>query len=181
MDKAALRRNLRATRKAFVATGAPPFALPPEFDMYAAAHTIIAAYVSNGFEPDIVPQLVAQIAPTQQIALPWLAAREAPLQFRGWRAGEPLADSGIGFAQPEASAPLLRPDLILTPMVGFDRHGNRLGQGAGHYDRAFAAYPDALRIGVAWSCQEVETIPCDHWDMPLDAVMTEHGWFALRR
>ena len=180
MDKAALRRQLRSLRKAFLAKGVPAVPACSELTAHAAPLRVIAGYVSNGFEPDVVPLLTALVTPAQQIALPWLAARDAPLQFRRWRAGEPLVDSGIGFAQPEASAPLLHPELILTPLIGYDRHGNRLGQGAGHYDRAFAAYPDALRIGVAWSCQEVEIIPCDHWDMPLDAVMTELGWYTPR-
>jgi 5-formyltetrahydrofolate cyclo-ligase len=70
------------------------------------------------------------------------------------------------------------PDLILTPLVAFDRSLARLGQGAGHYDRAFARYPLARRIGVAFSVQEVERLPTDAWDVPLHAIVTEREWIA---
>jgi 5-formyltetrahydrofolate cyclo-ligase len=71
----------------------------------------------------------------------------------------------------------VRPDIILTPLLGFDHLLHRLGQGAGHYDRAFAALPGARRIGVAWSVQHVDPLPTDPWDVPLHAVITEQGWF----
>jgi 5-formyltetrahydrofolate cyclo-ligase len=50
---------------------------------------------------------------------------------------------------------------------------NRLGQGGGYYDRAFARYPDALRIGLAWSVQEHDALPADPWDLPLHIILTE--------
>ncbi|MFZ8396223.1 5-formyltetrahydrofolate cyclo-ligase, partial [Staphylococcus aureus] len=72
--------------------------------------------------------------------------------------------------------PEVKPDIILTPMLAFDAKLDRLGQGAGYYDRAFATFPDAWRIGVAWSVQQVESLPTEAWDMPLHAVITECGW-----
>ena len=50
---------------------------------------------------------------------------------------------------------------------------NRLGQGGGYYDRALARFPEALRVGVAWSAQELDAVPADPWDLPLDMVLTE--------
>ena len=67
--------------------------------------------------------------------------------------------------------------MILTPLLAFDAALNRLGQGAGHYDRAFAANAGAWRIGVAWSVQRVETLPADPWDVPLHNIITEQGWW----
>lgn len=78
-------------------------------------------------------------------------------------------------------------DVIFMPLVGFDRHGNRLGMGGGFYDRSLArcfhpakTWARPLRVGVAYSCQQVEHIPNEKWDIPLDAVVTEHGiqWFV---
>ena len=73
----------------------------------------------------------------------------------------------------------LTPDIVLTPLVGFDRRGTRLGQGAGHYDRAFAAHPAAWRVGIAWSVQEVDALPADAWDVPLHAIATEREWIVV--
>ena len=71
-------------------------------------------------------------------------------------------------------------DTILMPVVGFDRRGNRLGMGAGYYDRALRHRRDAARpwrrprlVGLAFACQEVATIATSRWDVPLDIVVTE--------
>ena len=69
--------------------------------------------------------------------------------------------------------PEAEPDIVLTPLLAFDAAMNRLGQGAGHYDRVFERLPDAWRIGIAWSVQQVEHIVTDPWDMPLHGVITE--------
>ncbi len=90
----------------------------------------------------------------------------------------PLEISPLGFTQLPASLPRVSPDVIITPLLAFDAALGRLGQGAGHYDRAFAEFPNALRIGIAWSIQQVEALPLDPWDMPLDAVVTEKAYFT---
>ena len=88
--------------------------------------------------------------------------------------------AAFNLRQPDPASPEVAPDVILTPLVGFDRRLNRLGQGAGHYDRAFARYEHAWRVGIAWSVQEVPAIPADIWDVPLHAIITEEGmlWHA---
>jgi len=103
-----------------------------------------------------------------------------PIRFLAWQLGEPLVDGPFNLRQPDPASPEVEPDVILTPLVGFDRRLNRLGQGAGHYDRAFARYEAAWRVGVAWSVQEVPAIPADIWDVPLHAIITEEGmlWHA---
>ncbi len=111
-------------------------------------------------------------------ALPHLADDATLMVFRAWSPGELLERATWGFEQPLASAEAVTPDLILTPLVGFDRALNRLGYGKGHYDRAFAGNPAALRIGIAWSVQEVEALEPEAWDMPLDAVLTEKEWIT---
>lgn len=72
-------------------------------------------------------------------------------------------------------------DLVIFPLVGFDGQGNRLGMGAGYYDRCFAFrrhrrhWKRPLLIGLAYDCQRVDTIPHEPWDVPLDGVATESG------
>ncbi len=112
------------------------------------------------------------------IALPVLAARDDVMTFRIYCEGDALERAAFNFMQPRPTAAIVEPDIVLTPLLGFDRQGNRLGQGAGHYDRYFAAHPDALRIGLAWSIQELDAVPIQPWDMPLDAICTECEWIV---
>lgn len=67
-------------------------------------------------------------------------------------------------------------DVILVPAVGFDHHGNRLGQGKGFYDRFLNhVRSDVVKIGLAFDCQVVESLPLDEHDVPVDMVITESG------
>ena len=85
----------------------------------------------------------------------------------------------MGLRQPAVTSAECAPDLIVTPLLGFDRRGGRIGYGAGHYDRAFQRFPGARRIGFAWSVQQVDAVPLDPWDVPLHAVVTEREFIAL--
>ena len=89
-----------------------------------------------------------------------------------------------GVAEPLAATarrvPVRRLDTVLLPVVGFDRAGNRLGMGAGFYDRALRMLQDRSRrwrrprlVGVAFACQELPAIEASSWDVPLDLVVTE--------
>ncbi len=98
--------------------------------------------------------------------------------FRSWVAGDPIEKAPWGGHQPPASAPVVTPTLIFVPMVGFDAAVNRIGQGGGHYDRYLAAHPQACRIGVAWECQRVDRIDARAWDVPMDAIVTEAGFYV---
>lgn len=104
------------------------------------------------------------------------------LRFAPWRPGQPLAANRFGIPEPAlAPAALLAPEdmaMVVLPLVGFDAAGGRLGMGGGWYDRSFAfrrarAAPPVL-VGAAFSVQQVEpALPCEAWDVPLDAVCTE--------
>ena len=74
-------------------------------------------------------------------------------------------------------------DALLIPLVGFDARGNRLGMGAGFYDRALSKRLGRrpLAIGVAFGCQQVDSLPVDPWDQPLDYVVTDAGVIDVRR
>ncbi|WP_343055154.1 5-formyltetrahydrofolate cyclo-ligase [Sphingomonas aerophila] len=137
----------------------------------------VASYHPVGGEAD--PQLLnaATQAAGCRLALPYVIDRATPMIFLAWDGGT-LLPGPFGLQQLSPDAPGVTPDIILTPLVGFDRAGNRLGQGAGHYDRAFAEYPQAWRVGVAFSIQEVAQLPCDPWDVPLNAIATDTEWIT---
>jgi 5-formyltetrahydrofolate cyclo-ligase len=113
------------------------------------------------------------------VALPHVERPSVPMRFLGWSEGDSLTKGRFGLEQPDLrTAREVAPDLILAPLLGFDRRLHRLGQGAGYYDRAFARYPDAVRVGIAWSVQELDFAPDDPWDAPLHAVLTEREWIS---
>ena len=178
LDKRALRARMRAARDAFFAT--PPLRIEPgeAFAALLSHAATIASYVPIGSEAD--PMRLARAAVEQgcAIVLPHVTTRAEPMRFLAYDAEEDLAPGPFGLQQPHHASPALAPDIVLTPLVAFDAALNRLGQGAGYYDRAFAEFPNAVRIGVAWSVQQVDSLPADPWDMPLHAVATERGWIT---
>lgn len=174
-DKLALRARLRAERDRFAATSSAAILAPAGFAERMTPGMIVAAYIPIGSEADPAQLSAAAASAGCHLALPYVVDRAAPIRFLYWAFGDPLIDGPYGLRQPDASREEVAPDVILTPLVGFDARLNRLGQGAAHYDRAFARYGDAWRVGVAWSVQQVPAIPNDIWDVPLHAVITEEG------
>ncbi len=174
-DKLALRAQLRAARDAFAAEGSSAIVAPAAFVDRLAPGMVVATYYPIGSEADPTQLAAAAAECGCTLALPFVVDRAAPIRFLAWDLGEPLGIGPFGLRQPEPGGPEVAPDVILTPLVGFDARFNRLGQGAAHYDRAFARYPEAWRVGVAWSVQQVPAVPADIWDEPLHAVITEEG------
>lgn len=183
--KPALRRALRAARAAHVASLA---AGGREGAQHAAARHVaahvpsgaaVALYQAAGDEIDPAPLAAMLAAAGCRIALPHVAGDRVTMRFLEWTAGDPLHPGAFGLRQPHDAADPLAPEIILTPLLGFDRAGGRIGQGKGFYDRAFASLPGARRIGYAWSVQQVAHVPIDPWDVPLHAIATECAWIAV--
>lgn len=177
-EKRILRARMRAERDAFAMTSdamiMPPAALTQRF----ARGKVVASYIAVGSETDPSSLAAAARAAGCVLALPHVFGRNDLMRFLLWREGDPLIPGPIGLRQPADTCDEVTPDIILTPLVAFDDRLSRLGQGAGHYDRAFAANPDAWRLGVAWSVQRLLSIEPDVWDVPLHAVVTEKDYFA---
>ncbi|NNM76562.1 5-formyltetrahydrofolate cyclo-ligase [Sphingomonas sp. ID1715] len=181
--KPRLRAELRARRDAFVAgldAGGRAFAFrraPTPLQALFASARVVAGYVAVGSEADPTALLEQAHAQGATVALAYVERRSVPMRFLAWRPGDPLVTGYFGLAQPDPShATEVEPDLFLAPLLGFDRRLHRLGQGAAFYDRAFARFPDAIRVGMGWSVQELPAVPDDPWDMPLHAVLTEREW-----
>jgi 5-formyltetrahydrofolate cyclo-ligase len=120
--------------------------------------------------------------------LPVLA--DTTLRFAPMAAGTPVLPNRYGIPEPDVAADRLREpaaiQLVLVPLVGFDRRGNRLGSGAGWYDKSFAFLRAGERprepvlVGVAYAFQEVSALPAEDWDVPLDFVVTERELIDCR-
>lgn len=112
-------------------------------------------------------------------ALPVVVAKAAPLQFRLWWPGVHTSAGVFGLPVPEG-VPIVRPDIVLMPPVGFDAYGYRLGYGGGYYDRTLAALsPQPLKIGVAFELSRIETIQPQSHDIPMDYVVTQQGMWRV--
>lgn len=106
-----------------------------------------------------------------QILMPETPPKGSPLIFRQWDPDCSMREGRFGTVCPDG--PVDVPDVILVPMLAFDRRGYRLGYGGGYYDRTLAALPDACAIGYAFSVQEVPHIPVGPFDVPLPVIVTE--------
>ncbi|MCA0367363.1 MAG: 5-formyltetrahydrofolate cyclo-ligase [Proteobacteria bacterium] len=140
---------------------------------------IVALYRAMGSELDTDALAEALMAAGRRLCLPVVVRRDAPMQFRAWAPGEPLELDAAGCPAPLPLAEVVDPDLILTPLLAFDRFGGRLGQGGGYYDRTFAERPHALRIGFAYAGQKAESLRLEAHDIRLHGVLTENGYTAF--
>jgi 5-formyltetrahydrofolate cyclo-ligase len=117
------------------------------------------------------------------LALPVVVGRGKPLIMRAWSFGAPLRAGVWGIREPPAEAAEVFPDILLVPLLAFDRTGHRIGYGAGYYDMTI----DALRtrkpvvaIGIAFAAQEIAVVPATPRDARLDLVLTEHEMIDFR-
>jgi 5-formyltetrahydrofolate cyclo-ligase len=110
-----------------------------------------------------------------RIALPRVTTLDKPMEFR--LHSDPYEESDLesgvwGLRQPGLDAPVVVPEVLFMPLVGFTPQGDRLGQGGGYYDRFLAAHPQTVAIGMAWDVQEVPELPIELHDMRLSAIIT---------
>lgn len=141
-----------------------------------SAAAAIAGYAPVGDEIDPLP-LLGALAGLHVCALPTIGAGRA-LVFRRWSPGTLLVPGRYGIPAPPLDSPAILPDILLVPLLAFDRRGHRLGYGGGFYDTALAALRDGGRvkaIGLAYAAQQVERLPAEAWDQTLDFVATECG------
>ncbi|PHR19357.1 MAG: 5-formyltetrahydrofolate cyclo-ligase [Hoeflea sp.] len=144
--------------------------------------TVIAGYLPIRSEPDLRPMLARFRERGARLCLPVVLDRET-IVFRDFVRGAEIVSTGFGTSGPGADAELLDPDVLMMPLSSFDAEGNRLGYGAGHYDRAIAKLRAKGRtpvlIGTAFAIQEVDRLPAEAHDVPLDMILTERGLRSL--
>jgi 5-formyltetrahydrofolate cyclo-ligase len=140
--------------------------------------TVISGYLPIRSEPDLRPLLARLRERGARLCLPVVLDRQT-IVFREFLRGVALIDTGFGTAGPGPEAQVLDPDLLLMPLSAFDDRGNRLGYGAGHYDRAILrlrAKGLAPRlIGAAFACQQADAVPTEPHDVAMEMILTEQG------
>lgn len=146
-----------------------------------APGTIVSGFLPIRSEMDLGPLMAALAGKGARLCLPAILDRTT-MVFRAYEPGAPLVDMGFGTQGPGEAAAVLEPAVMLVPLAAFDARGDRIGYGAGHYDRAIARlHENGSRprlIGVAFDCQRVEAVPVEAHDVRLDAILSESG---LRR
>lgn len=141
----------------------------------------VALYLPIGSEIDPKPLMGKLAAAGAKLALPCVQDGGS-MVYRAYTRGDMLEQRPFGLLEPNPEVPEVNPTLVITPLLGFDRNGNRLGYGKGHYDRALTRLRDQGRVfvcGLAYFGQEVEEVPAEPHDVPLDWVMTERGSIPL--
>lgn len=139
-------------------------------------HLVISGFLPIGSEIDLRPLMARLESEEVSVALPCVVAKEAPLVFRRWKEGDLLVREEFGTTAPTETAERLYPDLLLVPMLAFDKAGFRLGYGGGFYDRSLEELRQSKMVfvcGAAFSEQEIDAVPRDHFDQPLDFLLTE--------
>jgi 5-formyltetrahydrofolate cyclo-ligase len=148
---------------------------PRDPDVWAEG-TIISTYAERGSEMAMTQVNLALVAAGYQLALPVVLGRGHPLAFRRYRPHDPLIKGVLDVGEPLPSEPIVVPRILLLPLLGFDRQGNRLGYGGGYYDRTMVLLRREVAvqgIGIAFAGQEYPEIPVGTTDAPLDWIVTE--------
>jgi 5-formyltetrahydrofolate cyclo-ligase len=183
-DKLESRRAAFARRAALARAEAPAAAGAKAASLFLAGITvapgsIVSAFWPMGDEIDPRPLMERLHARGIAIGLPVVVAKGAPLLFRRWQPGTRLVPGGFKTEVPSPEEPELVPDLLIVPLLAFDRLGYRLGYGGGFYDRTLAKLRGAggavTAVGFAYSGQEVETVPQADYDQRLDWLANERS------
>lgn len=132
----------------------------------------LAGYIPMRSEIDPRPAMAAHKGP---VCVPVIKDKGLPLAFREWTPNTDLQDASFGTEIPRTGA-WLRPEVLIVPLVAFDRQGHRLGYGGGFYDRTLEdlrTHGSILTIGYAWSVQEINNLPHEPTDQRLNMIITE--------
>lgn len=160
-------RTAWSQRAAYLAAGR--FPAPSNIGLYMP--------MDSEFDPRPLAQALA--GPDTRLCLPVVRAKATSLRFRRWQPGEALLPHVFGTFAPGPDVPELVPDLLLVPLLAFDRDFYRLGYGGGFYDRTLAELRASggpvFAIGVGFSAQRMDAVPRGPYDEPLDAIVTEDG------
>ncbi len=156
-------KNLSDTGLEFVGTG---------------TKQVVSGFTPYRSEIDVTGLLSVMADKGHTTCLPIVVGERQPLVFRKWQPGDETEAGAWNIPVPVQSAAIVEPDVLLVPLLAFDKAGFRLGYGGGFYDRTIynlRRTKDIVTIGVAYSAQEITKVPRDEHDQQLDWILTEKG------
>ena len=171
----ALGADVRAA--AAQAIAARPFPMP------VPQGAIVSGFMPLKSEINPLPLMRTLADAGAKLALPVVAGKGSPLTMRAFTFGDVLVSGVWGIREPKPEAPEVFPDILLVPLLAFDRSGHRIGYGAGYYDMtitALRARKSVAAVGIAFAAQEVAQVPSTPRDARLDLVLTEREVIDVR-
>jgi 5-formyltetrahydrofolate cyclo-ligase len=185
--KATIRRDATTRRNAMPADeraqAAETIAARP-FPVLVAPGMLVSGFMPLKTEINPLPLMRKLAGAGARLALPVIDGRGKPLIMRAFAFGDALNSGQWGIKEPKPEAAEVAPDILLVPMLAFDRDGNRIGYGAGYYDMTiarFRAVKPVVAVGIAYAAQEIEQVPVTQRDARLDLVLTERGVIDFRK
>jgi 5-formyltetrahydrofolate cyclo-ligase len=171
----ALGADVRAAAAQAIAARPFPMPVPPG--------AIVSGFMPLKSEINPLPLMRTLAEAGAKLALPIVAGKGKPLTMRAFTFGDVLASGVWGIREPKPEAPEVFPDILLVPLLAFDRSGHRIGYGAGYYDMtitALRARKSVAAVGIAFAAQEVAQVPSTPRDARLDLVLTEREVIDVR-
>ena len=182
-QKRVLRERMKAWRAALA-----PAAVMRDAEAVAArgldflpplgAGTVVSGFAPMPGEFRVWPLLRRLAGEGLQLALPVMQGKGKPLIFRAWALGDATDTAVWGIAEPKPDKPVLEPDVLIVPLLAFDRAGWRVGFGGGFYDRTLRGLRARKRItavGLGYDEQRIDAVPHFEYDERLDWVLTPSG------
>ena len=157
--------------------------LPQDLDAKLGPGITISGYSPLKSEISPLPLMRRCADAGAALALPVVIGRGQPLVMRAWSFGAPLKSGVWGIREPPAEAAQVFPDILIVPLLAFDRAGHRIGYGAGYYDMTIArlrGLKPVVAIGIAFAAQEIAAVPATPRDARLDLVLTEREAIDFR-
>ncbi|MEM9060733.1 MAG: 5-formyltetrahydrofolate cyclo-ligase [Pseudomonadota bacterium] len=143
---------------------------------------VVAGYCPIRTELDAFPLMTALHRAGHRIVVPVIEGSGLPLRFFEWWPDVEMQDGPFGARIPVDTQEMI-PDLVIAPLVAFDRQGWRLGYGGGFYDRSLEGLRASRRVrayGFAYAAQEIPIVPIEPTDQRLDGIVTEQGLINVR-
>lgn len=145
---------------------------------------IIAGYWPVNAEINVMPLLVQLLHKGYACALPQVIKKMPPLIFRSWNEKMPMQANMYNIKEPDPTkSAIVRPDVVIVPLLAFDAAGHRLGYGAGCYDQALRhlkSTGQVLAVGVAYDLQKIDKVLAEPHDCPMDMVVTERTVYRIQ-